>query len=221
METNSPSKPRRAPKACSFCRRRKVSNLSKFLASRANANSFVAITEGRALTAKHIHKNALTYLDRRDRGASSAILLRSSLTSCRPTNARLSRLEAENEQLRRHLGRLNAPSEEHRESSGSPSHQRRQTSPRPDISNSSSVDRSQSAVSRIFISPNGDSSYHGLTSTLFDDAPTDRHGHPRSADPQVPVEHIRKQLMGESAYQSELVLVCPRLLLSPNTKKGN
>jgi hypothetical protein len=29
----------------------------------------------------------------------------------RPTNARLSRLEAENEQLRRHLGRVNTPSE--------------------------------------------------------------------------------------------------------------
>lgn len=63
---------------------------------------------------------------------------------------------------------------------------------------------SHSAVSRIFISPNGDSSYHGLTSTLFDDAPTDRHGHSRSTDPQVPVEHIRKQLMGEAAYQRKM-----------------
>ncbi|KAJ5882648.1 uncharacterized protein N7529_001320 [Penicillium soppii] len=98
-----------------------------------------------------------------------------------------------------------ARSEDQRDATESPSQQPQQTRP-PDIPNSQIADRSRSAVSRIFISPNGDSSYHGLTSTLFDDAPTDRLGHPRSADPQVPVEHIRKQLMGESAYQRESLL---------------
>lgn len=64
------------------------------------------------------------------------------------------------------------------------------------------MEHSQSAVSRIFISPNGDSSYHGLTSTLFDDAPTDRRGQVRSTDQQIPADHISKRLMGEAAYQS-------------------
>lgn len=62
----------------------------------------------------------------------------------------------------------------------------------------------KSAVSRIFISPTGESSYQGLTSTLFDDTPTDQHGHTR-AGPQMPLEHIRKRLMGEAAYQSKSV----------------
>ena len=63
------------------------------------------------------------------------------------------------------------------------------------------VQYARSAVSRIFISPSGESSYHGLTSTLFDDAPMDRHGQTRAAGPQVPVEDIQKRLMGEAAYQ--------------------
>jgi hypothetical protein len=64
------------------------------------------------------------------------------------------------------------------------------------------VEHSQSAVSRIFISPNGDSSYHGLTSTLFDDAPTDRRGQVRPTDQKIPADHVSKRLMGEAAYQS-------------------
>lgn len=135
------------------------------------------------------------------------------LITQRPTKARLSRLEAENEQLRRHLGRVDAIPETSTEPAKISPTQPRQGAQEPpaagfhertDIEKTvAGTDRSQSAVSRIFISPNGDSSYHGLTSTLFDDAPTDRQGQPRSADPQVPVEHIRKQLMGESAYQSK------------------
>lgn len=121
----------------------------------------------------------------------------------RPTKARISRLEAENEQLRRHLGRVDAVLASSAEPAGiSPTTPRQEP---PDVEKTTadtSADRSQSAVSRIFISPNGESSYHGLTSTLFDDAPTDRHGHSRSTGPQVPVEHIRKQLMGDAAYQS-------------------
>ena len=60
---------------------------------------------------------------------------------------------------------------------------------------------SQSVVSGIFISANGDSSYHGLTSTLFDDARVGRHDSAELADPAIPVEPIRKQLMGEAAFQ--------------------
>jgi len=213
MEKQSPSKPRRAAKACSFCRRRKAgkSQSSECRGSK-DENSSVVTTKDRAPTARHMHKNVHMYLDPRDRGRPSVIHLSTSiqldsytqLTNRRPTNARLSRLEAENEQLRQHLGRAHTRAEDQTDSTKSPSHQQQEIQPRPDIPNSQSGDRSQSAVSRIFISPNGDSSYHGLTSTLFDDAPTDQHGHPRSADPQVPVEHIRKQLMGEAAYQREL-----------------
>lgn len=56
---------------------------------------------------------------------------------------------------------------------------------------------SPSVVSGIFISASGDSSYHGLTSTLFEG----RQDSAQLADPAVPVEPIRKQLMGEAAYQ--------------------
>lgn len=125
------------------------------------------------------------------------------LITQRPTKARISRLEAENEQLRRHLGRVDATLESSAEPVAiSPASPRQGPSDIEKPVADTATDRSQSAVSRIFISPNGDPSYHGLTSTLFDDAPTDRHGHARSTGPQVPVEHIRKQLMGDAAYQS-------------------
>ncbi|KAJ5677231.1 uncharacterized protein N7477_002864 [Penicillium maclennaniae] len=132
------------------------------------------------------------------------------ITLDRPTKARLSQVEAENQQLRRQLRRhfshigTQSPDGDDPEG-GSPPQLRQETQRSSKIDAPvTSAKRSHSAVSRIFISPNGESSYHGLTSTLFDDAPTDRHGHPRSADPQVPVEHIRKQLMGEAAYQQQL-----------------
>ncbi|KAJ6109482.1 hypothetical protein N7486_001717 [Penicillium sp. IBT 16267x] len=176
MDRNSPSKPRRAAKACVFCRRRK----------------FRCDNERPTCSSCKTYAQDCTYIPRPEKP--------------RPTKARLSRLEAENEQLRRQLGRVGTQSEEGGDSPGdSPSQPQQQTEPSPEVPNAiSSTDWSHSAVSRIFISPNGDSSYHGLTSTLFDDAPTDRHGHPRSTDPQVPVEHIRKQLMGEAAYQRQL-----------------
>jgi hypothetical protein len=88
-----------------------------------------------------------------------------------------------------------------------------------DAQQATTAERSQSAVSRIFISPNGDSSYHGLTSTLFDDAPTDRRGQCRSKDSQIPAEHIRKQLMGEAAYQRKLFH--PKFGSRSNHKKVN
>ncbi|KAJ5815105.1 hypothetical protein N7474_006882 [Penicillium riverlandense] len=124
----------------------------------------------------------------------------------RPTKARISRLEAENEQLRRNLGRVDAILETSTEPAEiSPTQQRQGPLGVEKTVAGTGTDQSRSAVSRIFISPNGVSSYHGLTSTLFDDAPTDRHGHPR--DPQLPVEHIRKQLMGDAAYQRQLEAV--------------
>lgn len=62
-------------------------------------------------------------------------------------------------------------------------------------------DNPQSVVSGIFISANGDSSYHGLTSTLFDDSRICRQNQAQVADASMPVEPIRKQLMGEAVYQ--------------------
>ncbi|KAJ5554184.1 hypothetical protein N7513_004143 [Penicillium frequentans] len=176
MDRNSPSKPRRAAKACVFCRRRK----------------FRCDNERPTCSSCKTYAQDCTYVSRPEKP--------------RPTKARLSRLEAENEQLRRQLGRVDTNSEDGGDTTaGSPSQSQQQTQHASEISNTvPNTDWSHSAVSRIFISPNGDSSYHGLTSTLFDDAPTDRHGHSRSTDPQVPVEHIRKQLMGEAAYQRQL-----------------
>lgn len=60
---------------------------------------------------------------------------------------------------------------------------------------------SQSVVSGIFISANGDSSYHGLTSTLFDGARVGQQDPAELADPAIPIEPIRKQLMGEAAFE--------------------
>lgn len=68
-------------------------------------------------------------------------------------------------------------------------------------SGSGKHDNPQSVVSGIFISANGDSSYHGLTSTLFDDSRICRQNQTQVADASMPVEPIRKQLMGEAVYQ--------------------
>lgn len=68
-------------------------------------------------------------------------------------------------------------------------------------SSSGKHDNPQSVVSGIFISANGDSSYHGLTSTLFDDSRICRQNQAQVADASMPVEPIRKQLMGEAVYQ--------------------
>lgn len=67
------------------------------------------------------------------------------------------------------------------------------------------VGQPQSAVSRIFVSANGDSSYHGVTSTLFDDASTDKPSIQVLADPKMPVEWVKKGLMAEAARQREFI----------------
>ncbi|KAF7719489.1 Nitrogen assimilation transcription factor [Penicillium ucsense] len=137
-------------------------------------------------------------------------------SDAKPTKARLARLEVENEQLRRQLGAAETHSPD---TSRTPecrqgslrleSQELLSTTPSGPPCDSGqpearTVEHSQSAVSRIFISPNGDSSYHGLTSTLFDDAPTDRRGHGRPADQRSPADHVSKRLMGEAAYQRQL-----------------
>ncbi|KAJ5757435.1 uncharacterized protein N7511_006129 [Penicillium nucicola] len=174
MERTPPR--RRAAKACAFCRRRK----------------FRCDNERPVCSNCKAYAQDCAYISGPERP--------------RPTNARLSQLEAENEQLRRHLRHVNAHSEDRSEiTENSPSQSPQQIQESAEsLPTDANVNQRQSAVSRIFISPNGDSSYHGLTSTLFNDASTDQHGHPRSIDPHIPVEHIRKQLIGEAAYQRQL-----------------
>lgn len=111
---------------------------------------------------------------------------------CRPSRSRISQLEEENQRLRQQLVSSDTGS----------NHEERPNLPGTD-EEPAKRDQPRSTVSRIFISPNGDSSYHGLTSTLFDDTPTDRRGlHDVSADlASMPVEYISKRLMGEAAYQ--------------------
>lgn len=107
----------------------------------------------------------------------------------------------ENEQLRQRLG----------EESAGPVHGE-QATPDGDLhqqSESTKMDPPQSVVSGIFVSANGDSSYHGLTSTLFDGAPVGRHGSGQLANRAGPVEPIQQQLMGEAAYQSESLCLPP------------
>ncbi|KAJ5115378.1 hypothetical protein NUU61_001137 [Penicillium alfredii] len=184
MEDVSPSRPRRAAQACAFCRRRKLRcNNEKPTCSNCKG-----------------YAKECVYTTRSEKPRYDVICpeKRSPLIVPRPSKARIARLEAENQHLRQRIsgngrGLTAASPSQNDETQESPAKS-------PDTAHP------QSAVSRIFISPNGDSSYHGLTSTLFDDAPTDRHGQTR-ADPQAPVEHIRKRLMGEAAYQRQLEML--------------
>ncbi|RHZ68737.1 hypothetical protein CDV55_107322 [Aspergillus turcosus] len=119
----------------------------------------------------------------------------------RPSNARIARLLAENEQLRARLGDSGAGLV--REAP----RQDEEVQPSGGVQEQSEVEKRghpQSVVSGMFVSANGDSSYHGLTSTLFDDARTNLHSQMQLADYSGPVEPIRKQLMGEAAYQRQL-----------------
>ena len=127
---------------------------------------------------------------------------------CRPSRSRISHLEEENQRLRQQL----APSDAGSNNVEDPNPPGIDQPPDITVQNQEAAKRDQprSTVSRIFISPNGDSSYHGLTSTLFDDAPTDRRGvHGVCADrTTIPVEYISKRLMGEAAYQRRDQSLC-------------
>ncbi|KAE8385361.1 hypothetical protein BDV23DRAFT_188320 [Aspergillus alliaceus] len=129
----------------------------------------------------------------------------------RPSNRRLSKLEEENHQLRQ---RLQADGHnldnEIRALATSPGQKLSRTgvnSPAtlPAVEEPGQPETTHSTVSRIFISPNGESSYHGRTSTLFDDTATDQRVlQSLVADPKKPREWIKKGLMGEAAYQRKL-----------------
>ncbi|KAL5118714.1 hypothetical protein ACEQ8H_003391 [Pleosporales sp. CAS-2024a] len=67
----------------------------------------------------------------------------------------------------------------------------------------------QKSVSRIVIAANGSSSYHGRTSTLFDEGPHDRP--PAEARPPMPDEWIERGLVAEAARQRQLETVNFRL----------
>ncbi|KAJ5485423.1 hypothetical protein N7539_005411 [Penicillium diatomitis] len=176
MVQNTPRRGRRAAKACTFCRRRKL-----------------RCDNGQpTCTNCEVYDNECVY---------PADTARQRCKNHRPTKARLARLEVENEQLRRQLGAAETHSPDTSRTSecrqGSlrlESQELLSTTPSGPRCDSGqpearTLEHSQSAVSRIFISPNGDSSYHGLTSTLFDDAPTDRRGHGRPADQRSPADH--------------------------------
>lgn len=155
----------------------------------------------------------------------------------RPSKAQLSRLEAENQQLRQQIiarglrsKSASTPPEVITSDPRQESQESQDPPPigdiprRPEVGKQvPSIDQARSTVSRIFISPNGDSSYHGLTSTLFDDAPLDRRSQMRSTAPHVPVEHIQKRLMGESAYQrkSNRPIITGRILLYPRAVRDD
>ncbi|KAF5859561.1 hypothetical protein ETB97_002736 [Aspergillus alliaceus] len=132
----------------------------------------------------------------------------------RPSNRRLSKLEEENHQLRQ---RLQADGHnldnEIRALATSPGQKLSRTgvnSPAtlPAVEEPGQPETTHSTVSRIFISPNGESSYHGRTSTLFDDTATDQRVlQSLVADPKKPREWIKKGLMGEAAYQRKMEIL--------------
>ncbi|KAI3058746.1 transcriptional regulator family: Fungal Specific TF [Aspergillus niger] len=165
MEGMFPSRSRRAAKACSFCRRRKL---------RCDEKPTCSNCQG--------YGKECVYMTNPSRP--------------RPSKAWIAHLVTENEQLRQRLG----------EGSAGPVHGE-QATPDGDLhqqSESTKMDHPQSVVSGIFVSANGDSSYHGLTSTLFDGAPVGGHGSAQLANRAGPVEPIQQQLMGEAAYQRQL-----------------
>ncbi|KAB8229831.1 uncharacterized protein BDW43DRAFT_302795 [Aspergillus alliaceus] len=132
----------------------------------------------------------------------------------RPSNRRLSKLEEENHQLRQ---RLQADGHnldnEIRALATSPGQKLSRTgvnSPAtlPAVEEPGQPETTHSTVSRIFITPNGESSYHGRTSTLFDDTATDQRVlQSLVADPKKPREWIKKGLMGEAAYQRKMEIL--------------
>ena len=65
------------------------------------------------------------------------------------------------------------------------------------------------SVSRIVVAPNGSSSYHGRTSTLFDEGTNDRYA--AEVRPQMSDEWIEKGLVAEAARQRQLETVNFRL----------
>ncbi|OJJ34633.1 hypothetical protein ASPWEDRAFT_473572 [Aspergillus wentii DTO 134E9] len=87
--------------------------------------------------------------------------------------ARVARLLAENEQLRERLRHSLADSS----SVQDVHHVPHQETPVHEPPSSGKHGNFQSVVSGIFISANGDSRYHGLTSTLFDDSRICRQDH--------------------------------------------
>ena len=132
------------------------------------------------------------------------------MSQCRPSYSRISHLEEENLQLRRQLLSQGGPnaSRPSREFNALSDPDRLPSEEHHD--EGAKRDQVRSTVSRIFISPNGDSSYHGLTSTLFDDAPTDRHVVTGIAgDPTIPVEYMSKRLTGEAAIQRMKLSLIP------------
>ncbi|KAH7063913.1 fungal-specific transcription factor [Paraphoma chrysanthemicola] len=64
------------------------------------------------------------------------------------------------------------------------------------------TDNQPSSVSRIVVSANGMSSYHGRTSTLFDESSHDRPS--VEAPPRMPEEWVEKGLIAEAARQRQL-----------------
>ncbi|KAH5272468.1 hypothetical protein HBI70_115300 [Parastagonospora nodorum] len=65
------------------------------------------------------------------------------------------------------------------------------------------------SVSRIVVAANGSSSYHGRTSTLFDEGPHDRPT--AEVRPQMPDEWVERGLVAEAARQRQLETVNFRL----------
>ena len=131
----------------------------------------------------------------------------------RPSHSRISHLEQENRRLQASLGRLRyqdpSGGEENVSRVGRTPHSNDESiSPSTRLSNTASPeepkpdDDSSPAVSRMLISPEGEASYHGPTSTLFDDAAGDRRGLGGTpAIPKMSPAWAQKGLMADAAYQ--------------------
>ncbi|KAJ6214677.1 nitrate assimilation regulatory protein nirA [Bipolaris maydis] len=65
--------------------------------------------------------------------------------------------------------------------------------------------RRRKSVSRIVITANGSSSYHGRTSTLFDEGPHEKSA--SEAHPEMPDEWVERGLVAEAARQRQLETV--------------
>lgn len=71
---------------------------------------------------------------------------------------------------------------------------------RPELDRDSEPRRSRTGISRIVVSPNGVSSYHGQTSTLFEENQPER-APAGDARPRMPDDWVEKGLVAEAAKQ--------------------
>ena len=165
-----------------------------------------------------------------------SLIFELSANEYRPSYSRISQLEDENRRLQASLAGLGSPGFANSDNEDSPtrtpmstdSHERSVSTASPnavratplfdsrrDLGEASTATQSLDtvrqgevlpAVSNVFISAGGESSYHGPTSTLYNDAAGDRRMVQNvPAISKIPTEWVQRGLMAEAAQQRRFI----------------